>query len=162
MSSPIKAAGDLEILGELALGATLAVSRAPLQPLRSEAWAEVSVRPGTWVMLGRPDPRDRDELEEVVLVHADARPRFYDLYDEAELRQEHSDPTDRVLLLDGAGRDADVVRAMLTVDRDGLPWTRDNGAVVAARVGRPVTVMVAGEGSAELVAVVLGEVFTGG
>ena len=133
----------LEHLGTVRLGTTLVLGdpeQLPLPP-GTGAWHGAAVKPGAWVLLGRPWAGDPDLLEEIVLVREDDLPRFYELYDEATDTVALLLPTARVAILDGALRiDPAVLRDVGEADADALPWVLDRGCVAAAIGQNPVRI----------------------
>lgn len=132
----------LESLGTIELGTTVVAGdpAALVTPVGSGEWYGAAVRPGTWHLFGRPWSRDRDLLEEIVLVHQDGIPSFYDLYDEAWETAALQLPRGRLVVLDGALRtNADVLRSVLEVEE--LPWVLDRGVVVSGLGELPAQVI---------------------
>lgn len=132
----------LESLGTIQLGTTVVAGDpgALVTAVGSGAWYGAAVRPGTWHLFGRPWSRDRDLLEEVIVVHADGLASFYDLYDEAQQAATLDLPRGRLVILDGGLRtDADVLKSM--VDVEELPWVLDRGCVIAGLEDCPAQVI---------------------
>lgn len=131
----------LESLGTVTFGPTLAVGdpTALAAAAGSGDWHGTGVRPGTWHVLGRPWARDRDRLEEIVLVHEQGLARFYDLYDEAGPAAAFVLPSGRVAALDGRLRtDPALLGALL--EPDELPWILDGGLVASGLEQHPAHV----------------------
>jgi hypothetical protein len=132
-----------EQLGEIELGGTV-VAGDPvslLSPISSRTWYGAAVRPGRWHVLARPLPRDRDQLEEIALVHHDQLRSFYDLYDDATHTGSFELPRRRLVVLDGNLRVNEVLlKEALTVEE--LPWVLDRGLVTAAIAEHPVQIIV--------------------
>jgi hypothetical protein len=134
-----------EQLGEIELGGTL-VAGDPvslLSPISSRTWYGAAVRPGRWHVLGRPWRKDRDQLEEISLVHHDHLRGFYDLYDEAAHTGSFELPRRRLVVLDGNLRvNEAILKEALTVEE--LQWVLDRGLVTAAIAEHPVQIIVPG------------------
>lgn len=133
----------LESLGTIQLGTTVVAGDpvALVTPVGSGSWYGAAIRPGTWHLFGRPWSRDRDLLEELILVHASGLDSFYDLYDEAQEAATLELPRGRLVVLDGGLRtDADVLKS--TIEVEELPWVLDRGVVVGGLEEWPATVIV--------------------
>lgn len=145
----------LEDLGAVALGPTLVAGDPAelLAPPGSGRWHGVAVRPGRWRMFGRPTPSG-ESLTEIVLVHEEALPAFWDLYDEAGPVGAFLLPTARVLVVDGARR-TDAALLQSAAEPDDLPWLLDDGAVFAGLDQHPAHVWAPKGAIVPLVAIAL-------
>jgi hypothetical protein len=125
----------LEDLGTITLGTTLVAGdpaelavAGPVPTSGVAGWHGVAVKPGAWRLFGRPTD-DGEALTEVIFVHEQALPAFWDLYDDAAPVAAFLLPTGRVLVVDGARRsDASLLQA--AAEPDDLPWLLDDGIVL--------------------------------
>ena len=132
----------LESLGTIALGTTIVAGdpASLVTPVGRGEWYGAAVRPGTWHLFGRPWSRDRDLLEELILVHEAGIPSFYDLYDEAQEAAALMLPRGRLVVLDGGLRtNAEILKSVLEVEE--LPWVLDRGVVVSSLGELPAQVI---------------------
>ena len=127
-----------ELLGEVQLSDTVALGDPAALPTPPGlgAWRGLAIRPGAWLLFGRPWVRDRDQLEEVVAVRSNALERFYELYDGADDQGELPARSGRVALVDGPRREeVALLESLLEPDADALPWVTDAAAVFATIAG---------------------------
>jgi hypothetical protein len=130
----------LEDLGTIAVGATV-VAGDPAELLSvpgAGTWHGTATKPGRWRMFGRPTD-DGLAYTELVLVHEDAVPAFWDLYDDAAPVASFLLPTARVLVVDGARR-TDAALLQAAAEPDDLPWILDDGIVLAGLAQHPAQV----------------------
>jgi hypothetical protein len=135
----------LEPLGTIQLGTTIVAGdpSALVAPVGSGSWYGAAIRPGTWHLFGRPWVRDPDLLEELILVHESGIPSFYDLYDEAQQSATLDLPYRRLVVLDGGLRtDADLLKSVVEVDVEALPWVLDRGVAIGGLEEFPAQVIV--------------------
>ncbi len=124
--------GTITLGGVLVVGDPLVIGRTPA----NGAYHAASCEPGTWYLFVRAHESDPDAISELIAIHADGLPRFYELYDEAGVAGELPADSGRLTLLDGKKKDdVDLRTAMFEPDLDALPWVLDEGVVVGVMPG---------------------------
>lgn len=151
----LEAIGTIEVSGVLVVGDPAVIGRNPA----NGAYHALRTRQGTWHLFLRPEADDADTIAEIVAIHEEALPKFFEIYDDAAPVLEIAAPSGRICLLDGPLKDDLELRgALLEPDLDALPWVTDRGVVVASQTGHPARIFHGSETPIEHVSVAFGPV----